>query len=306
MLVLGIVAAGGVFTGTNPGYTPRELAHHVSVTKAKIFVVEPEVLSPLLEAVKQAQIQDAPIFLFNHDDSRATGRLPLWTSLLEHGEEDWPRFDDEQTAKNTTAMLLTTSGTTGLPKAAMISHANLIAEHTLGWEINLPRQPWETRSLVALPMFHAAMAPFAHTSVLRSGFVTHIMRRFDVDEYMQAIDRYKPTVLIMVPPVVLRIVMSPTVGKYDLTSIQRAYVGAAPLDPELQRRFEPLVDAPLTQGIFPPTHQAAIEKLTDTFGVYSLGNDRSVLPHLHHSTSRKRHWVRWLSDSKHRYQVHRR
>jgi acyl-CoA synthetase (AMP-forming)/AMP-acid ligase II len=258
MIVLGIIAAGGIFTGTNPAYTPRELAHHVLVTKAKIFLVEPEVLPPFLEAVKQAQIEDPKMFLFNHDAKKSDKRIPSWTTLLEHGEQDWRRFDDEHTVKNTTAMLLTTSGTTGLPKAAMISHANLIAEHTLGWEINLSRQPWETRSLVALPMFHAAMAPFAHTSVLRSGFVTHIMRRFDVDEYMQAIDRYKPTELIMAPPVVLRIVMSPNVSKYDLTSVKRAYVGAAPLDTDLQQRFEPLIGGPLTQGMS-SLHQIDVE-----------------------------------------------
>ena len=251
MIVLGIIAAGGVFTGTNPGYTPRELAHHVSVTKSKIFIVEPELLAPMHEALRSNGLGKPKIFLFDHDSQKRS--LPSWTSLLGHGEKDWIRFNDELECKNTTAALLTTSGTTGLPKAAMISHHNLIAEHMLGWERNLHKQPWETSSILALPMFHAAMGPFAHTSVLRSGFVVHVMRKFDVDEYMRAIDRYKPTEMIMVPPVVLRVVMSPNVEKYDLTSLKRAYVGAAPCDPELQKRFEALIGGPLTQGtsLFP-------------------------------------------------------
>ena len=96
-------------------------------------------------------------------------------------------------------------------------------------------------------MFHAAMAPFVHTSVLRAGWTTYIMRKFDVDDYMAAINKYNVTEILMVPPVVLRVVMSPDVQKYDLTSIKRAYVGAAPCDPDLQARFETLIGGPLTQ-----------------------------------------------------------
>ena len=165
MIVLGILAAGGVLTGTNPGYTPRELAHHVSVTKAKLVIVEPELLTPMLEALKSSNMHNLKLFQFNHSDE-TTSDIPSWTTLLSHGERDWPRFNDEHTCKNTTAMLLTTSGTTGLPKAAMISHHNLIAEHTLCWERMIPIKPFPTRSVIALPMFHAAMAPFTHTSTM--------------------------------------------------------------------------------------------------------------------------------------------
>lgn len=245
MLVLGILAAGGVYTGTNPAYTARELAHHVSVTKAKLFIVEPELLKPMQAALKPINNHNPSVFLFNHDDKKHD--LLSWTTLLDHGEVDWYRFDDEQTSRNTTAMLLTTSGTTGLPKAAMISHYNLIAEHTLVWNRTAQKQPWQTSSLIALPMFHAATAPFVHTSVLRAGWPAYIMRKFDVDAYMAAVDKYKITEVIMVPPVVLRIVMSPHVREYDLTSIKRAYVGAAPCDSELQVRFEKLIGGPLLQ-----------------------------------------------------------
>jgi 4-coumarate--CoA ligase len=250
MIVLGILAAGGVFTGTNPGYTPLELSHHISVTKAKIFLVEPELLKPMSEAMKRAKIQNPKIILFNHD-SNTMADHPSWRGLLEHGEADWPRFNDEHTCRNTTAMLLTTSGTTGLPKAAMISHYNLIAEHTLVWERHIPRKPFKTQSIVALPMFHAAMAPYIHTSVLRSGFKTWVMRRFDVDEFMAAIHKYRPSELLLVPPIVLRVVMHPDSksGKYDLSCIKSAGVGAAPLDSELQRKFEALIGGNLTQGM---------------------------------------------------------
>lgn len=50
---------------------------------------------------------------------------------MTHGERDWVRFDDEKISKSTTAGRLYSSGTTGLPKAAALSHYNLVASHTL-------------------------------------------------------------------------------------------------------------------------------------------------------------------------------
>ncbi|KIW01906.1 uncharacterized protein PV09_06747 [Verruconis gallopava] len=244
--VLGIIGAGCVYTGTNPAYTPRELTHHISVTKAKLFLVEPELLSPVLEAMKRSSIDSSKVFLFD-PYSQQNSELPSWQSLLDHGEQDWVRFEDENESKNTTAMRLTTSGTTGLPKAAELSHHNLVSQHTLVWESQIPKKPYDLRTIIALPMFHAAMAPMVHTSALRSGFVMHLMRKFDVDEFMAAIHKYRPTEIMVVPPVVLRIVMSPNVKNYDFSCLKRATVGAAPLDPDLQQRFENLIDGAVTQ-----------------------------------------------------------
>lgn len=64
-------------------------------------------------------------------------------SIAWHGETNWVRFDDEKLAKETPAALFHSSGTTGLPKSAIISHRNLIAQHTLVFE--LVEKPYEVR-----------------------------------------------------------------------------------------------------------------------------------------------------------------
>lgn len=54
-----------------------------------------------------------------------------WIELTQRGEQDWIRFNDKDLAQSTPACLLFSSGTTGLPKAALLSHHNLVAQHTL-------------------------------------------------------------------------------------------------------------------------------------------------------------------------------
>lgn len=129
MLVLAIIGAGGIFTGSNPSYTPAELAHHIKASQSKFLFSEPEILESLLQAGKSAGVSEQNTWVFdNLGQSIPPGRRS-WRELVHHGEEDWVRFNDLKTANETTAARLFSSGTTGLPKAATITHYNLIAQH---------------------------------------------------------------------------------------------------------------------------------------------------------------------------------
>lgn len=142
MLVLAIIGAGGVFTGTNPAYTTHELAHHLKTSKASFLISEPELLSNIVEAAKAFNIPENNILIFNTVNQPIPNGFRSWESLLQHGEQDWVRFDDENKSKSTTAGRFFSSGTTGLPKAAVISHYNFVAQHTLVYEMNEPK-PWD-------------------------------------------------------------------------------------------------------------------------------------------------------------------
>lgn len=128
---MAIIGAGGVFTGSNPAYTPHELAHHIRASESKFLVSEPEVLQSLLGAAEQTGVPTQNVWVFDNMGQSIPDGMKSWKELMKFGQEDWVRFDDLKIAQMTTAARLFSSGTTGLPKAVTITHYNLIAQHEL-------------------------------------------------------------------------------------------------------------------------------------------------------------------------------
>jgi 4-coumarate--CoA ligase len=102
------------------------------------------------------------------------------------------------------AMLCFNSGTMGLPKAAMLSHYNFVAQHTAAFEAT-PR-PYAIKRLVFLPTFHVSTAPMCYVSALRAGTPHVVLRRLDVDEVLSHIPAHDITDLVVVPPMVVSFV----------------------------------------------------------------------------------------------------
>ncbi|KAJ5224167.1 AMP-dependent synthetase/ligase [Penicillium citrinum] len=246
ILVLAIIGAGGIFTGSNPAYTSHELAHHIKSSESKFLITEPEILDPLTFAAAEVGIPDHHVWIFDNLGQPIPTKRQSWKELLSFGEEDWVRFDDLQTAKSTTAARLFSSGTTGLPKAVTITHHNLIAQHELVLglftTIALDHQENYTLSdtglqisrIIAVPVFHASAAPVTHISTLKAGNVAYMMRRFDLEGYLSTVERFDVTDLAMRP---------------FLRKVRLAACGAAPLDKDVQARFRSLMgdDSPFTQ-----------------------------------------------------------
>ncbi|GAD92510.1 hypothetical protein PVAR5_1102 [Paecilomyces variotii No. 5] len=236
MLVLAIIGVGGVYTGTNPSYTAAELAHHIKTSKSKFLISEPEILDPLLVAAKEQKIPQHHIWIFNPLGQPIPRDTQSWEELLKFGEQDWVRFDDLDTARTTTAARLFSSGTTGLPKATTITHYNLLAQFELTSKAH-PR-PYPISRVVAIPIFHAAAAPSTHVGALANGDTVYLMRRFQLDVYLQTHEKYRVTEIAVVPPIVIAVLMSPySRTRPFLKTVRNASCGAAPLDKELQSRF---------------------------------------------------------------------
>jgi 4-coumarate--CoA ligase len=98
-------------------------------------------------------------------------------------------------------------------------------------------------------MFHVSNVPRAHTSPIRSGMKTYVMRRFELASWLRNVERFQITEANMVPPMVIQIINSPLTEKYSLKSIRNSWVGAAPLAAEPQARYKALLrlDTPFNQ-----------------------------------------------------------
>lgn len=250
ILVLAIIGAGAVFAGANPGYTPRELRHHLTVTQARFLICEPELLDSLLNAAEDTGIPKSNIRIFNTQPNQSCPQgYASWSELMHHGEQDWVRFDDLDTCASTTAARLTSSGTTGLPKATITSHLNLIAQHEICHGRAVFKRPYEIVNLFALPMFHVAVVPRSHTAALKNGETAYIMRRFELEPFLANIEKFKVTELYIVSAMAVAIAMSPLLQKYSLKSIRQAQAGAAPLSKETQAAVRSHLSpgAPFTQ-----------------------------------------------------------
>lgn len=168
----------------------------------------------------------------------------------------------------------------GLPKAAMLSHYNMIAQQTLFWEWK--GSDWQKRRLVALPMFHAATAPLCHFSPLHSGDQMFILRRFELESFLQNIQKHQITEGAFVPPMVHMILASPLSQKYSLKSIRHAHAGAAPLDAGSQEQLKALLadGCPLTQVWGMTETSCTCSSLPHEYGHETSGSVGKMLPNM--------------------------
>lgn len=200
LLVLAIIGAGGLSVGTNPSYTPHELSHGVKVAKVKFVFAEPEILPNMTKALKENGIDVGQrLFIFDtlkEQSVPAGSGLKSWRTLLNHGEKDWIRFNDANTARDTVLQLYYTSGTTGLPKCAQTTHQNLVAEHQLFYEA-YPRT-YRYRVILCMPFFHVGILPQVLVSALKEGREAYVMRRFDLENYLRYTAKYQITETFMV------------------------------------------------------------------------------------------------------------
>ncbi len=144
------------------------------------------------------------------------------------------------------AVLQYTGGTSGTPKGAMLSHANLYANTVQGVRWFKDTRPGQERMLAALPFFHV----FAMTTVLLfsvfSGAEIVMLPRFVLREAVRAIARRRPTYMPGVPTMFNALAAYP--GRADLSSIRYCISGGAPLPPEVKQRFEARTGCVVVEG----------------------------------------------------------
>jgi len=149
---------------------------------------------------------------------------------------------------NDIAVLQYTGGTTGEPKGAMLTHANITAntEQVRLWLGDT--HDGKEIFLSVLPFFHV----FAMTAAMNLAIATAskliLLPRFDLTEILKTIDVKRPTLFPAVPTIITAINHHPGIGRYDLTSLRYCISGSAPLPAEVKARFEELTGCIAVEG----------------------------------------------------------
>lgn len=141
-----------------------------------------------------------------------------------------------------------TGGTTGRPKAAMLTHRNLVANalQCRAWFASQP--PGTSVSLAAIPFFHVYGMTVALNYPLSNGSTVVLQNRPDANETLELIRKYRPAELPGVPAMYAAINQHPKVARYDIRSIKVCVSGSAPLPVEVAKRFEELTGGHLIEG----------------------------------------------------------
>jgi long-chain acyl-CoA synthetase len=146
------------------------------------------------------------------------------------------------------ALLQYTGGTTGVPKGAMLTHANVHANVEQAFNWFFKAQPGKDKMLGVLPFFHVfAMTAVMNLSV-RAGFEIIAVPRFDLEQTLHIIDKKKPTYFPAVPAIYNGINHHARIKDFDLTSLRYCVSGGAPLPVEVKKAFEANTGCVVVEG----------------------------------------------------------
>ncbi|EDN93429.1 hypothetical protein SS1G_09295 [Sclerotinia sclerotiorum 1980 UF-70] len=234
VVLVGIIMAGGIFTGANPGFVERELVYQLKDCGAKFLICGRDGLGIGVKAAEEVGLGKERVFSF--DDEEVSGGREIkqgvksWWKLLE-SEEVGKRFqwNEDVDPKETVCCLNYSSGTTGQPKGVMITHYNYVANavqyrHLHELHADTEERNRKAKWLCFLPLYHAMGQTIFCTVAPKRGIPVYIMKKFDFKGMLEAVQKYKITVLSMVPPVVVQ--------GWGMTEATCSVVGCDPrLDP---------------------------------------------------------------------------
>ncbi len=262
----GILKAGGVVVASNPTYTEPELAHQLSdsgavaiVCMSRFYATVQQVLPKTnIKTVIVTNIKDymSPLLrtLFGLTKEKKSGdRVQLapghlwFTDVI--GKYTAAQRPKVTVTSEDKALFQYSGGTTGVPKAAVALHRNLVANSVQirAWIADC-REGKEVM-LAAIPLFHVyGMVVGMIAAVQMAASIVVVPNPRDVASVVDAIDTYKPTLFPGVPRMYNAINNYPDIGKHDLRSIRACISGSAPLLLDIKQKFEALTHGKLVEG----------------------------------------------------------
>jgi acyl-CoA synthetase (AMP-forming)/AMP-acid ligase II len=221
----GVPGAGMCLTFLNYRLTARELTYIINNNTPSAIVVQKKYLATIRQILPELTSVKTVILIGGEEDGTIS-----YEALLARGEAKKPEV---KISENDLCWLLYTSGTTGLPKGAMLTHKNLIAAIYNSMASGAEALPDEI-PLFMFPLFHVAgyALPLYH---LRKWTVV-ILQTFDVMSFLEAVQTYGITSGPMAPTMLAMLLENPKLKDYDLSSLRGFGYGASSMPLEVLRK----------------------------------------------------------------------
>ncbi len=237
----GILGAGGTVVPLNLLQNPREMAFILRDAGARALFIHPAFAeaAPLLQA-------DSPVEWLAELPGAPAPVIPdaiPWSDFLAAA----PGEPSVACGRDDVAAILYTSGTTGQPKGAMLTHGNLLANSSAVAEM-LHLDPARDRILLVLPMFHAFAATVGMVFPLLHGIPIIPLPRFEPDAVSLAIQEHQATVFLGVPSMFSVLLRLPPAADARLSPLRFCISGGAAMPQQVMEQFEDRFGIPIYEG----------------------------------------------------------
>ncbi|MEH6936747.1 long-chain-fatty-acid--CoA ligase [Bacillus sp. JJ664] len=263
----GILRTGASVVPINPIFTPREITYILSNSKAKAVIANSG-LSHLLSSLVNT-LENLKITFY----TESLNPYNSWEQLLQSSENE---FVPPSIEENDLAVVLYTSGTTGNPKGAMLSHRNMGSNAETFAEFFGYTQ--EDRIIATLPMFHVFCMTVCINTPIKCGAHILIIPKFNPTEVVNTISREKATLFAGVPTM-YSFMMQVNATAEDFSSIRACFSGGASLPLELLNRFQERYKVDILEG-YGLSETAPITTFTPLNGIRKSGSIGINIPNV--------------------------
>jgi long-chain acyl-CoA synthetase len=241
----GILKTGAAVVPLNVLFKQGEVQYHLEDSDSKALIVWEGFLGEAAAGFHKAQTCHNLIVV---QAPGSTAELPEGAlSFNQIMAANAPTFDTVQTQPSDTAVILYTSGTTGRPKGAELSHFNMFFNAMTGVDKLLYVKPDEI-GLAVLPLFHSFGQTCVMNALVYTGATMTMLPRFEPIKAMEIIQRDKVTYFAGVPTMYFYLLNHPEASKYDLSTLRLCVSGGSAMPVEVMHAFNKKFNVNILEG----------------------------------------------------------
>jgi long-chain acyl-CoA synthetase len=255
----GILKTGAAVVPLNVLFKPREVAYHLTDSDAKaIFVFEGTPELPLGQMVKEGfdQVETCEHFIVLTKDPAAPSPVENMKTLTQIIFDKPDTFETYPTKPEDTCAILYTSGTTGQPKGAELTHLNLMSNVTTTYGIHLPVLDFtdgeQKTCLITLPLFHTTGQTVQMNTNMYAGSRSVLLPRFEPQATLETMVREKVNFWVGVPTMYWALLKYVEETGFDVSKVAEnmkvCTSGGAPMPVEVMKAFEKVFNLRVMEG----------------------------------------------------------